>query len=157
MLLRPLRRLHRLLVPLQAAAMVAFAVRLGWGHDPQCPHHAGAAAHRAATPQVPAYATHDAHTNHAAHATSASAVSGAAPDAAPRGGADGNCHCLDKDYCLGGATALPQLAAGSPLPEAPLRWVEPAPPIRTLPATCDAYRSHRLPFPNAPPCTVVRS
>lgn len=157
MLLRQLRRLHRLLVPLQVAAMVAFAVRLGWGHDPKCPHHARGAAHTAQSEHA-THLEHAAHGGHAAQsapAATADAPQRAAPDAAPTDGSKDNCHCLDKGYCLGGATAIPQFAAAAPLADAILRWVDPAQPVSEPLAVSDVYRSHRLPFPHAPPCTVA--
>lgn len=149
-MLRPLRRLRFVLFPLYAGAMVALGIRLGWAHDPRCPHHAGRAAEAAAKPSPHAtHAGHGAHRSDAAHAAVATATSrsGDPKQDAP----DAPCRCLDPDCSLTGVVAVLDADAGDALAvDAPALDAS----LRAMPGSVarpGAYRTHRLPFPFAPP------
>ncbi|MHB8837788.1 MAG: hypothetical protein ACYC7F_02415 [Gemmatimonadaceae bacterium] len=163
MILRLARRLRLALLPLQALAVLGFQGRLGWAHDPTCPHHAGHAAHQMA-PQ----ATHGAHPGmaHAGMAHDAMAHAGMAHDAmahdamaheagpSPTSSPDGSnvpCKCLDPDCCFTGVAAVHAAPPVVAIHGGDLAANEAA---RRLPASVvppSAYRTHRLPFPLAPP------
>lgn len=179
-MLRPLRRLRYLLLPLYATALLAFVARLGWAHDPTCPHHAGHAgpdaahptAHLRAAPASHAAsvshaahaadvsnAAHASHASHAAHVAQATAAEPApttantlapADSSQPPGGTD--CRCLDPTCCLSGVVAVLDADTGNLLAgDAPVFDAWLRPPQVSV-VHPGAYSSHRLPYPHAPPC-----
>ncbi len=169
-MLRPLRRLRYALLPLYAATLLAFVARLGWAHDPTCPHHRGHAGSSAA--DAAAYApasrashaaqlSHAGHTSHAAHAThGAEAPVAEAPPAPPNAKApadsskhsgDGDCRCLDPACCLSGVVAVLDADTGDPLTAEVPAFDAAARPMPVSVVRPGAYSTHRLPFPHAPP------
>ena len=171
MILRLARRLRLALLPLQALAVLGFQGRLGWAHDPTCPHHAGHAAHRMAPPKMHAANVAAAGMAHAATAHDAMSHAGVSHDAmshagmshegmsheaspSPTSSPDGSnvpCKCLDPDCCFTGVAvvhAAPPVVAihgGDLAANAAARRL----PASVVPPS--AYRTHRLPFPLAPP------
>ena len=131
-MLRPLRRLRFVLLPLITGAMLALGIRLGWAHDPSCPHHAGHAAAAAAMPL-----------QHAAHA----GHGGDSPQESP----DAPCRCLDPDCCLTGVVAVLDADTGDMLAADASAFDAAQRPMPVSVARPGAYSSHRLPFPHAPP------
>lgn len=131
-MLRPLRRLRFVLLPLITGAMLALGIRLGWAHNPSCPHHAGHAAAAAAMPS-----------QHAAHA----GHGGDSPQESP----DAPCRCLDPDCCLTGVVAVLDADTGDMLAADASAFDGSLRPMPKSVARPGAYRTHRLPFPHAPP------
>ena len=144
-MLRRLRRLRFVLLPHLTVATLALGIRLGWAHDPTCPHHAGHSA--PATPATPApHATHAAHAAHAAVATSEQP-----PGDSQQESPTAPCRCLDPDCNLTGVVAVLDAGTGDVL-AADASTLDAA--LRPMPVSVSrpgAYRTHRLPFPHAPP------
>ncbi|MHB1310744.1 MAG: hypothetical protein ACYC3L_01915 [Gemmatimonadaceae bacterium] len=151
MILRSLRRLRHLLLPLYAGAMLAFVVRLGWAHDPTCPHHRAHAAH----------ASHSAHMapmspmspmatmaqlEHASTGPETAALAGA-----PQESPDSQCRCLDRDCTTGGTVAALHPDSGLALAIGGWTFDGATGPMPVSVARPGAYRTHRLPYPHAPP------
>jgi hypothetical protein len=130
-MLRPLRRLRFVVFPLFAGALVALGIRLGWAHDPSCPHHAGQAVAAAAMPSQ--------HATHAGH--------GDSPPASP----EAPCRCLDPDCCLSGVVAVLDADTGDLLVADASAFDASRRPMPVSVARPGAYSTHRLPFPHAPP------
>lgn len=159
MLLQLARRLRFALLPLQAVAVLGFQGRLGWAHDPTCPHHAAHASQSAdATPhaglapvarQDAAYAAQPSHAEHAAHAAAANAAE-ATPHSSPDG-SNTQCQCMDPECGPAGVVAMLSLASVLKFTAAERARDESTPAMPMAVARPGAYLTHRLPFPLAPP------
>jgi hypothetical protein len=155
-MLRPLRHHRLLLGPLYASTMLAFVLRLGWAHDPDCPHHAGAHAPAAggAPSAQAALSAHSAHSAHAQHGAPAANP----PSSGPRPESDSHrqhspsdCQCLDRS-CATGSTVV-ALGATEATDDAVASATRDG-AAHTRPADAEragVYSSHRLPYPHAPP------